>query len=187
MERSTLGDFMRIVSFDPASLANLGWACLCTPENDKERYTCEAGTFTFSEASQKATLNAVYVVADQFLQDMQPDLVLIEKTSSFSGGFVTGQVSACIGVLLSLCGKYDLDTIELFPTHVKKTVSGSGQAKKPAMKQAVTNVLTSRLGFSSVRFNSEHAYDAVANILSYLIDNNMMPEAQDGKDKDNYV
>lgn len=172
---------MNIIGFDPASLVNLGWARL-ELSNTNGEITCEAGTFIFPHLEQKFVLASMYETLETFIVANKPDLVVLEKTSSFSGGFITGQISSCIGVLLAVCGKHQMPTAEVFPTHVKKIVSGSGKAKKKQMKISVTEVL-GKLGLENVKFNSEHAYDAIANVLCYLHDNNVIVISRDEEEK----
>lgn len=162
-----------IVSFDPASSRNLGWALANISTDLKEKTTklsIAAGTFVLpSQADSWRNLGNIRLLTDDFLQKQEPDLVVVEKTSSFAAGFITGQVSQCMGSILASCCLH-CDTVEfVLPSHVKKVVSGNGRAKKNEMKKAVLTILQS-LGIENAKFDSEHAYDAIANIFCYLID-----------------
>ena len=106
----------------------------------------------------------------ELLEEYKPNKVIVEKTSSFIGGFVSGQVSQCMGAIFVACGKYNVDVDFAFPTSVKKTVAGHGKATKTQIKKAVV-ALISNNGISLGNGLQEHAYDAMANILFHLIKN----------------
>lgn len=171
---------LNILGFDPASLVNLGWAHLILPLNEAEVPECEAGTFVFHNTDQKTTLASIYSTVDSLIAKNNPDLVIVEKTSSFSGGFITGQVSACLGVLLAVMGKHKVDIVEVFPTHVKKVVTGNGRATKKLIKTSIVKLLKG-IGFADAKFSSEHAYDAMANIFCHLIDSNIIKLSKEGE------
>jgi Holliday junction resolvasome RuvABC endonuclease subunit len=162
----------KAVSFDPASFRNLGWAVTDISYTKKggTSLACEAGTFVMQGNEPWKVLWPVFLVVDHFLDVHDPDVVIIESTAAFAGGFVTGQVANCIGVILACCMKHDADVKFLYPSHVKKVVSGKGRATKSVMKKAVKKHLDA-LGVKDSKFDSEHAYDAVANILCWIIEN----------------
>lgn len=165
----------KIASFDPASYRNLGWAYMGVVEsnNSIDELKTIAGTFVMPKVDQPwQMLWPLFTVVEQFFTKQKPELVIIEKTSSFAGGFVTGQVSNCIGVILACCGKFSIPVTFVYPSHVKKVITGKGKATKTQLKKAVALHL-SQLGSvpeKDVKFDSEHAYDAVANILCFLVD-----------------
>lgn len=162
-----------IASFDPASTRNLGWAVATldteqpTPKSTVIKWACGTFVLPFIEERWKV-LWPIFAISESFLSDIDPNVVVIEKTSSFAGGFVTGQVSNCMGVIYAVCGKLECNLEFVYPTTVKKTVAGHGRAKKGAVKKAV-NILLERIGVGKVVFDSEHAADASANILYWLI------------------
>jgi Holliday junction resolvasome RuvABC endonuclease subunit len=166
----------KIASFDPASYRNLGWAIFDITETEQksvESVSVKAGTFLLPKVAQPwQMLWPLFMVIDQFFVDRAPDLIIIEKTSSFAGGFITGQVSNCIGVILASCVKNSIPVTFVYPTHVKKVLTGKGKATKSEMKKAVTTQLCEITGIDQkqLKLDSDHAYDAVANILVFLID-----------------
>jgi crossover junction endodeoxyribonuclease RuvC len=119
-------------------------------------------------------LLSIYQNVLQLLSDHKPGLVILEQTSSFAGGFVTGQVSQCIGVILLVCLQNNIDVVFVYPTHVKATVVGKGKASKSQVKKSVTNVLYVAGFDAAVKFSSEHAADALANVFCYLSDAKMI-------------
>ncbi len=162
----------RIVSFDPASVRNLGWADFLIYEEHGSvmDIECEAGTFIMPTVDE--TWKAMWpmsIAIDAFLSSKEPDLVILENTSSFSGGFVTAQVSGCIGLIHASCGRYELTVESVYPTHVKKIVSGDGRATKSKMKKAVKGWLEEITG-QKLKLDSEHAFDACSNIICWLLD-----------------
>jgi len=161
----------KIASFDPASFRNLGWAIFSFVDKKKSKAACRAGTFIGTQPEYgPASLWEFFEIIDEFLKNEKPDIVILEKTSSFAGGFVTGQVSGCIAVIMALCGKHKIPTDSVFPTHVKKVVTGSGKAKKGLIKQSVIAILDD-LKCHDFQADSGHAFDAISNIFCWLIDN----------------
>ena len=162
-------DNQKIISFDPASTKNLGWSKI---EIKDGTFICDAGTFVIPTTSQVwESYWPMHQVIDDFLSKENPDLVIIEKTSAFrpsSGSFVTGQVSHCMGLIFALCGKYNLKVEFAFPTSVKLRIAGHGKASKSQIKRAVKQYIHN-MTHNSVSYSSDHAYDAMANILYYIL------------------
>lgn len=160
---------MKICSFDPSSTRNLGYAVAKLENIEKELYSeITAGTFILEAKEEKPLLLwSVFSIVDSFLLENCPDLVVIEQTGSFSGGFITSQISNCIGVILSCCGKHKIKVITVYPTHVKKIITGKGKATKSEMRKSVIGLLQ-QLKITNTKYNEEHAYDAIANILTFM-------------------
>ncbi len=157
----------KIVSFDPASTRNLGWAKIELGESIE----CQAGTFVMPDVDEVWQVYwPMYQSVTTFLGSEKPDLVVIEKTSAFRGGFVTGQVSHCMGVIFAACQEHNIKIEFAFPTTVKLRVAGHGKCTKSQIKKAVCQLIFNLTGHKNVKYSSDHAYDSVANILYYLID-----------------
>lgn len=158
---------MIILSFDPASFKNLGWSVLNTDTN-----TLSSGTIVFNDVGKdnpSAVLYPVWLIADGYIESYCPKKLIIEKTSSFSGGFVTGQVSMVSGVILAAAGRHSIPVEFVYPTHVKKIITGNGKATKALMKKAIEARLKNYTVIGKP--DSDHAFDAIANIFSYLDEN----------------
>lgn len=170
----------KILSFDPASVRNLGWSIIQVQEKKKEdSFSCIAGTIVIDNVeSPWEALWPIFVAVDTILEIQKPDHVVIEKTSSFAGGFVTGQVSNCMGCILACCGKHGVDVNFVYPTHVKKVVTGKGRATKGQMKKSVKQMIKDLTG-EDVKFDSEHSSDATANILCWMIDEGITKDDAD--------
>lgn len=171
-----------VVGFDPASIRNIGW-CLVKVHEDEtgamQAFEPAAGTFILSHVEEPwKALWPMFVVTDTFLTNEKPDLVVVEKTSSFSGGFVTGQVSNCLGVILACCGKHNIPVAFVYPSHVKKVIVGKGKATKNQMKKAVETILSDLSG-TTYKYDSEHAYDALANVLCWMIEKGFIEQQED--------
>lgn len=167
-----------LVGFDPASVRNIGWCVINIEENEKTgqitSFKVNAGTIVFSDYDEPWQVSwPMFTAIDSFLDKQKPNCVIVEKTSSFRGGFVTGQVSNCLGVIQAACGKQGLPMSFVFPSHVKKIITGSGRASKAEIKKSVIKILAN-LSKSEEKdipkFGSEHAYDAVANVLCKLLE-----------------
>jgi Holliday junction resolvasome RuvABC endonuclease subunit len=169
------GDIYRIVSFDPASTKNCGWSVLNLNFNKKVfvDFNCIAGTMVLPKVEEPwQMLFKLFSLVDEFLEKYTPHKIIIEKTSSFSGGFICGQVSNCMGVILAACGKHGIPVEFIYPTHAKKKVTGKGKATKSVMKKCVKNIFEH---FNvKTDFDSEHSIDAAANILCWLFDQNVI-------------
>ena len=175
---------MKIVSFDPASFRNLGWAiCEYKKTADGILLGCAAGTFVIENNGDPwESLFPLQSLVRLFLDNNKPDLVVIEKTSSFHGGFITGQVSNCIGVILSSCGEINVDVKFTYPTHVKKVVTGKGKTTKAIIRKKVNEYLV-KWGSNAIKFDSEHAADALANIVCWLLEDSSSPLRESQKDE----
>lgn len=171
----------KVIGFDPASVRNLGWSLVEIKESKKgQSFSCSPATAILPKVDEPwKALWPLSLIVDTIFSTNEPDLVIIEKTSSFAGGFVTGQVSHCMGVLLSICGKYNVPVAFVYPSHVKKVVTGNGRAKKSEVKKVVKS-MTHQLVGEEVKFDSEHSCDAMANILCWLIESNLLQGHENG-------
>lgn len=160
---------IKIASFDPASQRNIGWSLLKFNSKYKEVLAISADTFVMkSYPGLWQVYWPMFSEVDRFLKKEKPDLVVIEKTSNFAGGFITGQVSQCIGCILASCGKNKLEVEFVYPSSVKLLTAGYGKATKPQIRKSVQKFIFDLTG-EEVKYSSEHAYDAMANILFYLM------------------
>jgi len=163
----------RILGFDPASTRNLGWSVVILnkkPSVTAKIQDCECGTIVapaFDSDERWRGLWPLFEGTEALIKATKPHIVIIEKTSNFKGGFITGQVSQCIGAILVCCGKYELCVESVFPTSVKKVVAGHGRADKNQVSESVEKWL--KPFGKSVKSSSEHAIDATANIVYWLI------------------
>ncbi len=177
-----------ILGFDPASIRNIGWSVIeltQKPSKTAKIHNWYGGTFVLSCMEERwQVLWPMFVLLDTFLTGKSPDLVILEKTNQFaqkSGGFITGQVSHCMGIIYAVCGKHNVPVEFGFPTSVKKTVAGHGRATKSMVKQATKSILEQN-GVDDVKFDSEHMADASATILHCLIQKGVIAPLSDFPD-----
>ena len=163
---------MRIISFDPASQRNLGWSIVEYNPEQNRISAVSADTFVMKSYNDIWQVYwPMFSKVDRFLRKEKPDLVIVEKTSSFSSPkaqFIGGQVSHCIGCIFAACGKNKLNVEFVYPSSVKLLVAGYGKATKVQIRKSVQKFIQDLTG-EEVKYSSEHAYDAVANILFYLM------------------
>lgn len=168
-----------IVGFDPASTRNIGWSSLVLgkkPTKSAKVNSWDGGTFVMPLTEEKWQVCwPMFTAIEDFLEKSNPHIVIVEKTSAFAGGFITGQVSNCMGVIFAVCGKLEIPVEFVYPTRVKKLVAGHGRASKSKVKKAVKQILNN-VGIEEVKFHSEHTADASASILGWLIYNGVMLE-----------
>jgi len=160
---------VKLISFDPASSRNLGWAIVETDGNQLVRI--EANTYVLPDLPDHwYACWPIFQFADNLLAVENPDIVIVEQTSSFGGGknFVRGQVSHSMGCILAATGKHSRNLEYVFPTHVKKVVTDNGKASKSVMKKAAA------MYNNGEKIKSEHAADALCNIVCYLVDQNII-------------
>lgn len=160
---------MKICSLDPSSTKNLGFAVVDLQNaGDETVVELAAGTFVLEPLGEErwTVLWPLFQVVDLFFTNAQPDLVVVEQTGAFSGSFITSQIANSIGVILACCGKHDVDIVFVYPTHVHKVIYGKGKATKTQIRKAVISILKQLK--CDVKFDSEHAYDAIANILCFM-------------------
>lgn len=161
-----------IVGFDPASTRNIGWSLFTLskkPSKTAKISEWAGGTFVMPVMDEKwQVLWPMFLAVEEFLDEYSPHLVVVEKTSSFAGGFITGQVSHCMGVLLAACGKHKIPVEFVYPTSVKKLVAGHGRATKSKLKKA-TKKLLDDAGIKDAKFHSDHTADAAASVFYWLI------------------
>jgi len=169
---------MRILAFDPASLRNLGWCFIETKEikGVVEDLRCVAGTFVAPLVDETwKVLYPMSIAVKGLFNENKPDIVIVEKTSNFAGGFITGQVSNCLGMIYTVCGEFELKLEFVYPSRCKKLVTGNGRAKKGQIKKSVRTILE-KFGIQreDSNYGSEHAFDATATALAWLIDKNKL-------------
>jgi len=173
-----------IIGFDPASTRNIGWSSFLLskkPSKTTKISEWSGGTFVMPITEEKwQVLWPMFLMVEAFLEEQNPHLVVVEKTSSFAGGFITGQVSHCMGVILAVCGKYKIPVEFVYPTSVKKLVAGHGRATKSVMKKA-TKALLANAGVEDVKFHSDHTADAAASVFYWLIKTGVITPEVEGQ------
>jgi len=166
-------NYERFLGIDPASYKNIGWGLVVHDSRDHsikqvfgETYTTASNSFGPESAWELS------VFLDAIIQASKPHAIIIERTIQFAGNsFVAGQTNATIGVILSVAGRYCIPCQWVLPTHVKKILTGKGKASKNAIAAAVKYQLN---GTNQLSDTEEHTYDAVASVLTWLIDNEIL-------------
>lgn len=169
-----------IAGLDPASIKNIGWSIVKIDTDKLNNIEVSAGTMVMEDVEKyHECLWPMFQAVENFILAYKPSSLVIEKTSSFSGGFITGQVSNCMGVILCCAVKHNITIEFVYPSHVKKVLTGKGKATKSVMKKSVQGILSTMLNIDKdkIKYDSEHAYDAVGNILCYLIDGGVIKHA----------
>lgn len=141
-------DELRILGFDPG-LAILGFGAICC-----DRGNCD--TIARSQMPPKLLdfgiiqtpahtdigqrLCTIYDDLNNLLQQVQPDLVAIEKLFFYRMGN-TIAVAQARGVLLLALAQHQVDWIEFTPAQIKQALTGYGNADKYAVQDAVAREL----------------------------------------------
>ena len=185
----------RVVSFDPASYRNLGWAVVDYDGSPAVLMRYETGTYvTPKEYERYECLPFIHDFVKNFVLEKLPQLVIIEQTSAFKGSFITAQVAQCIGVMTCVCLQSKLPIAFVSPSHSKLVVVGKGKCTKSEMQKSAEHVLQAFGAEGKIKFDSEHCADALGNIFCHLSDTGVFqlpaplftkPKKSKKKDKDN--
>lgn len=150
-------------------LANIGYAIIGQDDNGYKNIVKSGSKKTSSKKETSIRLGEIYDFFDTMLNEY-PEIEEIAMEEFFYGGLnyarsvsivTTNQVS---GVLLLLARNRGISVRKIQPTHVKKTVTGKGNANKEAVMDKIKEI------FSECTFKTDHECDAVAIGMTALIE-----------------
>jgi crossover junction endodeoxyribonuclease RuvC len=135
----------RILGLDPG-LAALGFgAIICNPNHAQLRDApvniLDFGVIsTSADAEMGQRLRTLYEDLHTLIDELQPDLVAIEKLFFYRMGN-TILVAQARGVILLVLAQHELSYIEFTPAQIKQALTGYGNAEKFQVQQAVAQKL----------------------------------------------
>ncbi len=135
----------RILGLDPG-LATLGFgAIICNP-NHAQLQDAAVNILDFGVISTSADvemgqrLRTLYEDLHTLIDELQPDLVAIEKLFFYRMGN-TILVAQARGVIMLVLAQHELSYIEFTPAQIKQALTGYGNAEKYQVQQAVAREL----------------------------------------------
>jgi crossover junction endodeoxyribonuclease RuvC len=130
---------IRILGLDPG-LERVGFGLVTL--HDKQ-FTAERWGLIHTHKDKTLSQRLVEIFEDgqNLLAQLKPDVVCIEKLFYFKNQTTIMPVAQARGVLLLLCGQFDLPYQEYTPMQVKQQVTGYGKADKAAVQDMVKTLL----------------------------------------------
>jgi crossover junction endodeoxyribonuclease RuvC len=131
----------RILGLDPG-LAIVGFGGLaCPTQPSQPPQLLDFGIIETQPRSEMGDrLKTIHDDLHQLLDQIQPDLVVVEKLFFYRMGN-TIAVAQARGVLLLVLAQKQLPYLEFTPAQVKQALTGHGNAKKHEVQQAVMREL----------------------------------------------
>ncbi len=128
---------MRVLAFDPG-YGITGWACVEEPPLKPVGF---GAILTDTKDEHALRLLRILTDARELLRELKPDVAVVETLFVNRNAKTAGGVYEARGVILAACAEAGVEVCELGPTTIKKAVTGSGQAKKPAVHTMVQRLL----------------------------------------------
>ncbi|MBF2006784.1 crossover junction endodeoxyribonuclease RuvC [Chlorogloeopsis fritschii PCC 9212] len=135
----------QILGLDPG-LATLGFgAIICNQNQAQLRDTSvnmlDCGVITTSADTEMGQrLRTLYEDLHTLIEELQPDLVAIEKLFFYRMGN-TILVAQARGVIMLVLAQHNLPYVEFTPAQIKQALTGYGNAEKYEVQQAVAREL----------------------------------------------
>jgi crossover junction endodeoxyribonuclease RuvC len=135
----------RILGLDPG-LATLGFGIIICNSNQAKQRDTTVDMLDFGVISTTAgvemgqRLRTLYEDLHTLIQDLQPDLVAIEKLFFYRMGN-TILVAQARGVIMLVLAQHNLPYLEFTPAQIKQALTGYGNAEKYEVQQAVAREL----------------------------------------------
>lgn len=131
-----------IIGIDPG-IERVGIAILSKRpnENPKEKIIFSECFKTPKDLHQSKRLNLIYEHLLKIVEEHHPDIAVVEKIF-----FTINQKTAIIvaearGAILSALGKTNIQIMELSPTEIKSSITGSGSAKKEDIARMLPKII----------------------------------------------
>jgi len=168
---------IRVFGIDPASIRNLGIALLTINDDRKPKIEFHTTLVLPDFNTDGARYKSIYDSVNDCLIQYQPNVVVIELSRGFGKSFVRQNLQESVGVMKLCCHNNNIPLVEIAPTHIKLIVAGSGKAKKNEIKNYVKNIINME------KPKTEHEADAIASVLTYLVDQNLIDPFHERKKK----
>ena len=156
------------LGIDPASIRNLGVALMAIDEIKKPEIRFHTTIILPDYETDGGRYKSIYDSISDLLSQHKPSVVVMELSRGFGQSFVRQNLQESVGVMKLCCHNHNIPVVEISPKHIKLIVAGSGNAKKNDVKVWVKNIV------NMDKPKSEHEADAIASVITYFIDKNMM-------------
>jgi crossover junction endodeoxyribonuclease RuvC len=133
---------MKVLGIDPG-LRIAGYGCISLESNSKTPTIIEAGAILLDvDKSISYRLKQLYNDLSEIIAEHAPDLIAVETIFTHKSHLSTAMIMGhARGVILLAGEQANIPLIELAPTEIKKSVTGSGKATKEQVQHAVTGLL----------------------------------------------
>lgn len=140
---------MRILGIDPG-LGRVGFGLVETVRDTNQSVgwageefgPCQWGIIaTTKDKSDGARLQEIHDDLTHVMEQLQPDVVSIERLFYFRNNTTIIPVAQARGVILMLTHRFDLPVYEYTPMQVKQAVTGYGKSEKAEVQEALIQLL----------------------------------------------
>jgi crossover junction endodeoxyribonuclease RuvC len=151
---------MRILGIDPG-LINTGWGCI----DDSLRYIASGVLTVPASGSLGCRLKRLFTELTAIVEQQEPDEVAVEEVFVNRNGSSTMKLCMARGVVMVVPELQSISVCEYSSTHIKKTVTGNGQATKEQVRFLVKRIL---FGVEQPIFGKFDATDALAAAICHV-------------------
>jgi crossover junction endodeoxyribonuclease RuvC len=151
---------MRILAFDPG-YGITGWGVVDEPPLTAVEY---GAIETNARDKHEVRLLEIFHTSRELIARFKPSCIVVETLFVSKNAKTAGGVYESRGVILAACAESGTEVIELGPTTIKKTVTGSGQATKQSVHQMVKRLL----GISQ-NIRPDDTADALAGAIAGIL------------------
>ncbi len=151
-----------ILGIDPG-IERVGIAVIIKTPNEvpRERVIFSECFKTPKNLPQAQRLSLIYNHILEIISEFSPDIAIVEKIF-----FTINQKTAIIvaearGVILAALGKTSIEVMELSPTEIKSSITGSGSAKKEDIARMLPKIIS-----LDPKITQDDELDAIAGALA---------------------
>lgn len=114
---------MNILGIDHSTRS--GFAFVNTDTNDIETWQ-----YQMTNKEEGARYKEWYDYLEYIYEDYMPDLVVMEKPAHMRNANISRFLGGLVTIEKLLCAKYNIKTLEVVPTTLKKHLTGNGRSEK---------------------------------------------------------
>lgn len=157
---------MLILGIDPGT-ATTGYGFLRVEDGVYE--AVDWGLIETSKDNHPAKrLHNIHIQMKQLLNDMMPDVIVIERLFFARNAKTAMKVSQSVGVMLFTTHETEAEVFEYAPMTIKKVISGNGRADKKEMQKSLRKVLGAKVRSKArKKTHFDNAADALAVALCH--------------------
>ncbi len=145
---------MRLLGLDPG-LRHTGWGVINT-KDDKISWIASGNVSPKNSLSLSERLKEIHNQLNEIINKFKPSAAAVEEVFVNMNGQSTLKLGMARGTAITACSINELQIFEYAPTRVKKSLTGSGSAKKDQVKSMV------KLLLPGCKIKSEDESDALA-------------------------
>ena len=156
---------MIVLSYDPASLKNMGVAVCSIDVKTKKIKVLESYTEVFDVSLENKDRRLIVIknVTEGLIKKHGVNVVTIERSMGFGKHFVRNQLSEGTGVIKLVACQKNVPIVEISPGTLKKQITGNGRASKKEVMEAILKMFS----LDKKNLSSEHEADALGVCYAY--------------------